>query len=54
MECCPALHFIFLQDVMPDRWRWLSDLNTSYSVSGVYHLLTHIVPLAVAAHNDGI
>jgi hypothetical protein len=32
----------------------LFDPNTSYSVSGAYHLLTHIVPLAVAAHNGVI
>jgi hypothetical protein len=39
---------------MPDRWRWLSNSNTCYSVSGAYHLLTHIVLLTVAAYNDVI
>ncbi|KAK2365229.1 hypothetical protein QL285_090004 [Trifolium repens] len=54
MECCAALDFIFLQDAIPDRWRWLPDPNTGYSVSGAYHLLTHIVSLVVAAHNNVI
>ncbi|MCH91135.1 hypothetical protein A2U01_0012060, partial [Trifolium medium] len=45
MVCCAALDLIFLQDATPDQWRWLPDPNTDYSVSGAYHLLTHIVPL---------
>ncbi|PNX87656.1 cysteine-rich receptor-like protein kinase, partial [Trifolium pratense] len=52
MECCAALDSIFLQNATPDLWRWLLDPNAGYSVHGAYHLLTHIIPLAMAAHND--
>ncbi|MCI41494.1 hypothetical protein A2U01_0062727, partial [Trifolium medium] len=34
------------------HWKWYSDLDKGYLVSGAYHLLTHLVPLAVAANNE--
>jgi hypothetical protein len=52
MECCVALDLIFLHGAALDLWRWLSDPNANYSVSGTYHLLTHIVSLAETVHND--
>ncbi|PNY18126.1 hypothetical protein L195_g014883 [Trifolium pratense] len=54
MTCCAVLDLIFLQEATPDQWRWLPDPNIGYSVNKAYHLLAHIVPLAVAAHSDVI
>ncbi|XP_045802712.1 uncharacterized protein LOC123896358 [Trifolium pratense] len=36
----------------PDVWEWIPDQGTSYSVSGAYHLLTHMYPREMCAHND--
>ncbi|MCI93918.1 hypothetical protein A2U01_0115216, partial [Trifolium medium] len=42
----------FLQADAQDRWKWYYDPDKRYSVSGAYHLLTHLVPPAVAADNE--
>jgi len=40
-ECVALLHNIVLQDhIIHDRWRWLLDPITGYSVKGTYHFLT--------------
>ena len=39
-ECSTLLHNIVLQDHLSDRWRWLFDHVTGYSVKGAYHFLT--------------
>ncbi|GAU47696.1 hypothetical protein TSUD_190240 [Trifolium subterraneum] len=40
-------------DVM-DKWMWRPDPSIGYSVRSAYHLLTHLVPVPMATHNDVI
>jgi hypothetical protein len=35
-----------------DCWKWYFDPDKGYSVSRVYHLLTHFVPLTIGVHNE--
>ncbi|GAU34577.1 hypothetical protein TSUD_29230 [Trifolium subterraneum] len=37
-----------------DKWIWRPDPSIGYSVGNAYHLLTHLVPVALATHNDVI
>ncbi|CAJ2670838.1 unnamed protein product [Trifolium pratense] len=39
-ECQSLLLTLFLQDHVPDRWQWQSDLDDVYTVRGAYQLLT--------------
>jgi hypothetical protein len=41
-ECSVLLHDIVLQDHLLDRWRWLLDPFTGYTVKGTYHFLTTV------------
>ncbi|GAU37197.1 hypothetical protein TSUD_30620 [Trifolium subterraneum] len=40
-------------DVM-DKWTWRPEPSIGYSVRSAYHLLTHLVPVTMATHNDVI
>jgi hypothetical protein len=35
-----------------DKWDWLPDPDTGYSVGGAYHLLTHLYPRETSPHSD--
>ncbi|GAU39392.1 hypothetical protein TSUD_295470 [Trifolium subterraneum] len=37
-----------------DKWMWCPDPSIGYSVRSAYHLLTHLIPVTLAAHNDVI
>ncbi|GAU43919.1 hypothetical protein TSUD_28600 [Trifolium subterraneum] len=54
LECCAVLENLFLQVVVMDKWMWRPDPSIGYSVRSAYHLLTHLVPVAMATHNDVI
>ncbi|MCH92241.1 receptor-like kinase, partial [Trifolium medium] len=41
VECCLLLVDVVLQVNVADRWCWNLDPPKGYTVSGVYHWLTH-------------
>jgi hypothetical protein len=45
-QCYSTLGNVILQESQLDLWVWLLDLDTSYSVGGAYHFLTHMLPMA--------
>jgi hypothetical protein len=53
-QCCPALGNVVLHESQLDSWLCLPDTDTCYSVGGVYHFLTHMLPRALSNHYDFI
>ncbi|GAU10307.1 hypothetical protein TSUD_421680, partial [Trifolium subterraneum] len=54
LECYAVLENLFLQVDVMDKWIWRPDPSIGYSVRSAYHLLTHLVPVTMATHNDFI
>lgn len=52
-ECSVLLHDIVLQDHLPNRWGWLLDPISGYSVKGTYNFLTTTdEPIARGSFDD--
>ncbi|KAK2414519.1 hypothetical protein QL285_037103 [Trifolium repens] len=51
-DCCTIVANVVLQVNSSDKWEWLPDPDTGYSVGGAYHLLTHLYPRETSPHSD--